>query len=138
MAYNAPGQTGGAAVSGNNMQDKLVMGLLRAFADAVIIGTSSLREDANHLHIPATISRDNANAYAELRTRLGKQSTLPMTVILSASGDINFDDKTFHAPDLKAVILTTQKGQDALRQKTVPQGVDIRVVTSPTSSESVV
>ena len=135
VAYNAPGQTGGAAVSGNNKQDKMVMGLLRAYADAVIIGTSSLREDANHLHIPSTISPDYTDAYAELRTRLGKRKTLPISVILSASDDINFEDKTFHTPGLRAVILTTEQGQDTLRKKTVPQGVDIHVVTSPTSSE---
>ncbi len=136
VAYNAPGQTGGAAVSGNNKQDKMVMGLLRAYADAVIIGTSSLREDANHLHIPATISPDYANVYAELRTRLGKQEALPISVILTASGDINFKDKTFHTPGLRAVIITTEQGQAALRKKTVPQGVDVHVITAPTSSES--
>jgi riboflavin biosynthesis pyrimidine reductase len=135
VSYNAPGQTGGAAVSGDNKQDQMVMGLLRAYADAVIIGTSSLREDANHVHIPATISPDYADAYAELRTRLGKQTALPISVIITASGDINFEDNTFHTPGLQAVILTTEQGQDALREKLVPQGVAIHVVPSPMSSE---
>ena len=135
VGYNAPRQTGGAAVSGNNKQDKMVMGLLRAYADAVIIGTSSLREDANHVHIPATISPDYADAYAELRTRLGKQEALPISVIMTASGAINFEDKTFHRPGLQAVIVTTEQGQDALHKKTVPQGVDIHVVPSSTPSE---
>ncbi|GAC1433083.1 MAG: hypothetical protein NVS4B1_29980 [Ktedonobacteraceae bacterium] len=136
VSYNAPGQTGGAAVSGNNKQDQMVMGLLRAYADAVIIGTSSLREDANHVHIPATISPDYADAYTELRTRLGKQEALPISVIMTASGDINFADKTFHRPGLRVVIVTTEKGQDAIRKKVVPQGVDIHVLTSHTASES--
>ncbi len=136
VSYNALGQTGGAAVSGNNKQDQMVMGLLRAYADAVIIGTSSLRTDANHLHIPATISPNYADAYTELRTRLGKQGALPISVIMTDSGDINFEDKTFHTSGLRAVIVTTEKGQNALRTKKVPQGVDIHVVPSPTSSES--
>ncbi len=136
VSYNAPGQTGGAAVSGNNKQDQMVMGLLRAYADAVIIGTSSLRTDANHLHIPSTISPDYADAYAELRTRLGKRDTLPISVIMTASGDINFEDKTFHTPGLQAVIVTTEKGQDALRRKTMPQGVNVHVVPSHPLSES--
>ena len=135
VAYNAPRQTGGPAVSGNNKQDKLVMGLLRAYADAVIIGTSSLREDANHLHIPSTISPDYSDAYAEVRTRLGKQEALPISVILSASGDINFADKTFHTPGLRVVIITTEQGQTALHKKTIPQGTAIHAVMSPTSSE---
>ena len=136
VSYNAPGQTGGAAGRGNNKQDQMVMGLLRAYADAVIIGTSSLRTDANHLHIPATISPDYASAYVELRTWLGKQDMLPISVIMTASGDINIEDKTFHTPGLRAVIVTTEKGQDALHSKTVPQGVDVHVVPTHPLSES--
>ncbi len=137
VSYNAPGQTGGSVVSGDNKQDQMVMGLLRAYADAVIIGTSSLREDANHLHIPATIFPDYAHDYAELRTRLGKQEQLPITVVMTASGDVNFNDKTFSTPDLHVVIATTQKGYDALSQKTLPQGVDVHVIGSHDSSRGV-
>ncbi|GAC1388765.1 MAG: hypothetical protein NVS4B11_11270 [Ktedonobacteraceae bacterium] len=136
VSYNAPRQTGGAAISGDNKQDQMVMGLLRAYADAVIIGTSSLREDANHLHIPATISPSYADAYVELRKRLAKQETLPITVIMTASGDVNLEDKTFHTPGLRVVIATTEKGQDALGKKTLPQGVDVHVIEQHNSSES--
>jgi riboflavin biosynthesis pyrimidine reductase len=137
VSYNAPGQTGGSVVSGDNKQDQMVMGLLRAYSDAVIIGTSSLRQDANHLHIPATIAPDYANNYAELRTRLGKQENLPMTVVMTASGDVNFGDKTFSAPDLRVVIATTQKGYDALTQKTLPSGVDVHIIGSRDVSSGV-
>lgn len=136
VSYNAPKQTGGSVVSGDNKQDQMVMGLLRAYADAVIIGTSSLREDANHLHIPATIAPAYADDYAALRMRLGKQEKLPMTVVMTASGDVNFDDKTFHTPDLRVVIATTRKGHDALAQKTVPQGVDVHIITPQNPSAS--
>jgi len=128
VSYNAPGQTGGAAVSGNNKQDQMVMGMLRAYADAVIIGTSSLRADANHLHIPATISPDYADAYTELRTQLGKQEVLPMSIIMTASGDINVEDKAFHTLGLRVVIATTKKGYENIAKKTLPQGVDVHVV----------
>lgn len=136
VSYNAPRQTGGAAVSGDNKQDKMVMGLLRAHADAVIIGTSSLREDANHLHVPATIAPDYKDAYAEVRARLGKQEALPMSVIMTASGNVNSEDKTFHTPGLHVVIATTEKGQDVIRKKALPQGVDVRVIEQRHASES--
>jgi riboflavin biosynthesis pyrimidine reductase len=136
VSYNASGQLGGGAVSGDNKQDQMVMGLLRAYADAVIIGTSSLREDANHLHIPATISPDYADVYAKIRTRLGKQETLPISVIMSASGAVNFEDKTFHTQGLRVVIATTEEGQTAISKKTLPQGVDVRVIEHHTLSES--
>ncbi len=134
VSYNAPKQKGGGVVSGNNKQDKVVMGLLRAYADAVIIGTSSLREDANILHIPATIAPNYADDYAELRTRLGKQEKHPITVIMTASGDINVEDKTFHVPDLRVVIATTRKGQDALAQKTLPHNVSVHVIETQNAS----
>src|SRR5579883_227059 len=51
VSYNEPGQTGGNVISGGNEQDQAVMGLLRAEADAVLFATSSLRTDANILHI---------------------------------------------------------------------------------------
>ena len=56
VSYNAPGQTGGGPISGDNPQDKMVMGLLRASADAVVFGSSSLRQDTNHPRIPAFIA----------------------------------------------------------------------------------
>lgn len=136
VSYNVRGQTGGASISGNNKQDQMVMGLLRAYADAVIIGTGSLREDANHLHIPATISPDYADTYAEVRTRLGKQEKLPISVIMSASGDIHVEDKTFHTPGLRVVIATTEKGQDTLGKKMLPHGVDVHVIKQQDMTES--
>ncbi len=43
VTLNAPGQSGGGPISGFNPHDHLVMGLLRAVADAVIVGAGTLR-----------------------------------------------------------------------------------------------
>ncbi len=128
VSYNAPGQTGGGLISGNKEQDKMVMGLLRARADAVIFGSSSLRLDANHLRIPSYIYPKLAKEYDTWRIQLGCQEHLPMTVIMTASGQIDFSDRTFHAPGLRTLIATTTAGYAALSRQVLPSGAEVRVI----------
>src|SRR5690242_11054554 len=49
ISYDLPGQRGGGPISGENEADHVIMGLLRAFADAVIFGARSLSEDSGHV-----------------------------------------------------------------------------------------
>jgi riboflavin biosynthesis pyrimidine reductase len=128
VSYNAPGQTGGGPISGGNVQDKLVMGLLRASADAVIIGSSSLRHDANHPRIPAYIAPAFAAEYETLRTQRGRKERLPISVVMTASGDIDFNDRTFHTPGLRVIIATTERGHTYLAQQVLPDMTEVRVV----------
>ncbi|MBV9227741.1 MAG: dihydrofolate reductase family protein [Chloroflexi bacterium] len=128
VSYNAPGQTGGGVISGDNQQDQMVMGLLRALADVVIIGTSSLHHDANHLHIPSFIFPPFAAEYETLRTQAGKREPLPMTVVVTASGQINLNDATFHVPELRTLIATTTRGYAHLAQQPLPPGAVIKVI----------
>lgn len=128
VSYNAPGQTGGGLISGDNAQDKIVMGLLRACSDAVIFGSGSLRQDANHLHIPAFIAPTFAGEYETLRIQQGRKERLPISVVMTASGRIDFNDRTFHAPGLRVVIATTEQGYAYLAQQELPQGTEVRIV----------
>lgn len=43
-SYAAPGNSGGGAISGGDAGDRFTMGLLRARADAVLVGAATLRE----------------------------------------------------------------------------------------------
>ena len=128
VSYNAPGQTGGGPISGDNPQDKMVMGLLRASADAVIFGSSSLRQDANHPRIPAFISPTFAAEYDTLRIQQGKREHMPISVVMTASGHIDLNDKTFHMPGLRVVIATTEQGKTHLAQQALPYGTEVRIV----------
>lgn len=49
VSFNAKGHGSGADISGFSAQDRMVMGLLRAVADAVIIGSGTLLADSRHL-----------------------------------------------------------------------------------------
>jgi len=78
-------------ISGGNPSDRFVMGLLRACADAVVIGAGTLRAHpvgawtAEHAYPAAS------KAYARLRALRGLPPQ-PRLVVLSASGDVPFND----------------------------------------------
>ena len=129
VSYNAPGWQGGGPISGDNPPDHLLMGMLRASADAVICGAGSLREDTGHVRVPAFIYPPAANAYAYLRRQLGYSSDLPLNVILSASGQLDLTQPTFHYPGLRVVILTTATGATRLSAQTLPASTTVHAIS---------
>ncbi len=135
VSFNVPGQTGGGVISGDNEQDKMVMGILRATADAVIFGSSSLRTDTQHVHIPAFIYPAFADDYAALRTQLHCQERLPMSVIMTASGEVDFHEPTFHTPGLRALIATTADGSARLMRQGIPSSTEVRVIEAESAVE---
>src|SRR5690348_3054731 len=44
VSFEVPGKSGGGEISGFNQADRFIMGLLRASADAVIVGSGTLRD----------------------------------------------------------------------------------------------
>jgi len=128
IAYTQPGEPYQGTVGGKSDIDHMVMGILRARADAVIFGAGSLREDKGHIHTPAFVSPPHAEAYAAMRVALGKGETQPLSVVMSASGQIDLNERTFHAPDLRVVVVTTAAGEERLRGETLPAGVELRAV----------
>src|SRR5215472_12956790 len=62
VALNEPGHSGGGDISGWNRHDQMVMGLLRAVADAVIVGAGTLRSVPQHLWTAQYIYLPLANA----------------------------------------------------------------------------
>ncbi len=89
-----PGHAGGGDISGFNLYDLLVMGLLRALADAVIIGAGALTPPTTHLWTPEFIYPPMADAYKALRAALGKTGQ-PLTVIVTSRGLLNLDLPVF-------------------------------------------
>jgi riboflavin biosynthesis pyrimidine reductase len=137
VSYNAPGQTGGGVISGDNKQDQMVMGLLRAYADAVIFGSSSLREDAGHVRIPSFIAPPFAVDYEAMRRQLGKREQYPISVIMTASGRVDLNEPTFHTPGLRTIIATTQHGYGILKSQHVPEGTEVRVIETQDNEHSI-
>src|SRR5512146_345595 len=128
ISYTQPGEPYQGTVGGKSDIDHMVMGILRARADAVIFASGSLRENKGHIHTPAFVSPPQAEAYAAMRAALGKGETQPLSVVMSASGQIDLDERTFHAPGLRVIVVTTAVGEERLRGEALPAGVEVRAV----------
>jgi riboflavin biosynthesis pyrimidine reductase len=103
-------------ISGNSRPDRFVMGLLRAFADAVLIGAATMRAAPNSLWTPAYIFPDFATDFSELRVRLGRDAD-PRLVVLTSSGAL---DPRHPALDAGALVITTEAGSAKLGPRLPP------------------
>jgi riboflavin biosynthesis pyrimidine reductase len=106
-------QTPPSAISGGSSADRFVMGLLRACADTVVIGASTLRTEPKHLWRPETAFPDMAESFSQLRKVLGLPDP-PHLVVLTQSGDL---DPSIRALQAGALVITTDSGKSKLKGK---------------------
>ncbi|HEX8033317.1 MAG TPA: dihydrofolate reductase family protein [Ktedonobacterales bacterium] len=128
VSYDLPGKSGGGSISGENDQDHMTMGLLRAAADAVIFGTGSLHGDSGHIRTPDFIYPPFAAEYHTLRRQLGHDQEQPFSVVVSASGHVDLAEPTFHQPGVRALIATTDAGATHLAEQYLPDSTEVFVV----------
>ena len=129
VSLGIPGK-GGGEISGFNPHDRMVMGLLRAAADAVVIGAGTLRASSpDHVWTADYIYPPLADAYRELRAALGK-SEPPLNVVVTGSGDIDLDRRLFRSGAAPLLIVTSAAGAERLqvRDRDLPPSARIEVV----------
>jgi riboflavin biosynthesis pyrimidine reductase len=105
------GETTPAVVADRSTADRFVMGLLRASAEAILVGASTLRAEPRHLWLPEKVCPAGAAGFAELRATLGLPER-PRLVVVTASGDL---DPALPALAAGATVLTTKEGARHLR-----------------------
>src|SRR5438445_5115349 len=106
----------GSAISGRDGADRFVMGLLRALADAVLVGAGTMRAEGGQPWTPGWISPDHAAAYAGL----GRPD--PLLVVVTRSGELDPAEPAFRAPTL---VVATTAGAARLRGR-LPASVRLR------------
>jgi riboflavin biosynthesis pyrimidine reductase len=102
-----------AAISGSAPADRFVMGLLRTFAEAVVIGSTTLREHPG----PWTAERafpDAASHFSEARRMLAL-AKMPTLVVVTGSGDL----PPGHPALSDAIVVTTLSGARRLAETSV-------------------
>lgn len=128
VSFAVPGREGGGDVSDFNPHDQWLMGLLRARADAVVVGANTLRLESEHVWTPDFIYPADASLFAEIRRAEGRHET-PLHVMLTRSGDVPDHAAIFDRPDLRVIIATTSQGA-ALATNRVPGHVEVLAVGS--------
>ncbi len=113
----------GSTISGHNLADRFVMGLLRACAEAVVVAAGTFRATPGHRWTADHVFPSLAAAFGELRSELGIASQ-PTLVLVSASGNIDPGHPALREPSM---ILTTREGASRLRGS-VPRSCEIRVL----------
>ncbi|HJU04644.1 MAG TPA: RibD family protein [Nitrospiraceae bacterium] len=116
ISLKIPGQSGGGEISGFNEEDRFIMALLRAGADAVMVASGTLHEDSGHVRIPGFIYPSLEPQWVDFRAHLGKRTQNPLNVIVSGSGNLNLAEKTFSTENLQTVVLTTRQGETRLQR----------------------
>jgi riboflavin biosynthesis pyrimidine reductase len=126
VSLQVKGHSGGGDISGFSGQDRMVMGLLRAAADAVIVGSGTLAADPQHVWTPQAICPELGDDYRRLSLAMAKPRAL--NVIVSAGGTVNLRLPVFTSGKVAAMIITTLRGAKQLRTQRLPESVRIHVV----------
>jgi riboflavin biosynthesis pyrimidine reductase len=111
-----------ALISGS-VADRLVMGVLRAAADAVLVGGGTVIASPNGRWKPHTVFPPAADAFTELRRSLGHESDAQVAIV-TGHGSVNPDHPVVREG---ALIITTQLGAGRLRDRIEPPA-EIEVV----------
>jgi riboflavin biosynthesis pyrimidine reductase len=127
VSLRVRGHDGGGDISGFNIQDRMVMGLLRAIADVVIVGAGTLEADPQHAWTPGGICPDLTDDYRALRMALRKPA-VPLNVVVSGSGRIDLRLPVFTSGRVQTLVVTTTAGAKRLVRQKTPPGLKIRAI----------
>jgi riboflavin biosynthesis pyrimidine reductase len=105
VSYSEPGHLGGGDVSGFDERDRWLMGLLRARADAVMVGDGTMSAEPDHLWTPAGICPSDADAFAALRAHENRREH-PLLVVVSKDGGLPWHADVFGHAELEIVVVT--------------------------------
>ena len=112
-----------ALIAGQSEADRFVMGLLRASADVVLVGSGTMLASPQGTWLPERVYPPAAAELAELRRRRGRPER-PTIAFVTAGGSI---DPTHPALEREAIVLTTTRAAADLRA-TVPRSSDVVAV----------
>jgi riboflavin biosynthesis pyrimidine reductase len=100
-----------ALIAGESEADRFVMGLLRSFADVVLVGSGTMLASPHGTWLPDRVYPPAAAEFAELRRRRGRPAS-PTVAFVTAGGSF---DPTHPALEHPAIVLTTDRAAAELR-----------------------
>ena len=137
VSYEITGQAAGSTISGPDPGDHFIMGLLRAAADAVIVGARTVHAvSPKSLWIPEYTYPDAKRLYTEYRVNALHKPEYPLLVVVTGSGRLELERAIFRTPGLRTVVITTLPGRDELTGAgaTKLESVEIHALDSSSGS----
>jgi len=137
VSYEIKGKSGGSTISGSNPADRFIMGLLRASADAIMVGAGTPRDvSAKNLWTPEYVYPNAKHLYEEYRVDALHKPKYPLLVIVSGSGQLELEKAIFQTPAMRTVIVTTATGRDELARRGAAKlrSVEIHALKSASGS----
>jgi riboflavin biosynthesis pyrimidine reductase len=125
VALDRLGNSGGREISGGFEPDRFLMGLLRATADAVLVGAGTVRASGTGAWTPARVHHASADAFAAWRRVLGLERPVPTTLVATASGDLDLEHFDLAESGTTVVVLTTTEGARRLRGQPGRDGIEV-------------
>lgn len=114
-SYEIKGHADGSTISGSNIADRFIMGLLRASADAIIVGASTIRDvNPESLWVPEYTYPEAKQLFTDYRVNVLHKSENPLLIIVSGSGRLELERAIFRTPGIRTLVITTPAGGDAL------------------------
>jgi riboflavin biosynthesis pyrimidine reductase len=117
-------RSGGGDINGQNRQDQTVMGLLRAVSDIIIVAAGTLRSAPRHTWTPEAMATQYAAAYAQTRSLLGKTEP-PLTVLVTAHGELDLRLPIFQSGATEVVIATNERVGAEIQARALPAHVRV-------------
>jgi riboflavin biosynthesis pyrimidine reductase len=109
ISFNMPEFVGGGPVSLYNAHDQWLMALLRARADAVMVGANTLRAEPDHIWTAEFICPKDAERFSDLRREEGR-TVPPLQIFVSHDGEIRADAEIFRTEGMKIIVATPAAG----------------------------
>jgi riboflavin biosynthesis pyrimidine reductase len=138
VSYEIEGHAGGSTISGADTADRFIMGLLRASADAVMVGARTLHDvSPQNLWIPEDTYPDARDLYADYRANILHKPVYPMLVVVSGSGKLELERAIFRTPGVRTVVITTSAGRDELARTGATKLPSVEIHAMDTSGRTI-
>ena len=137
VSYEIKGQASGSTISGSDPADRFIVGLLRASADAVIVGARTVHDvSPKGLWTPEYTYPDAKHLYMEYRVNVLHKPKYPLLVVVSGSGRLELERAVFRTSEMRTVVITTLAGRDELTRAgaTTLGSVEIHALNSSNGS----
>ncbi len=106
--------TDSSTVGAGSAADRYVMAMLRAAADAVVIGAGTLRATPGHQWVAAAVAGDRTGLFDAYRAELHGSAEPAPLVVVSARGDLPAH-VALDQPATRTVVITTPAGGSKVR-----------------------